>query len=57
MTQSQQDERLEHLTFAAADDATALAHLCGPLDENIRQMETILNVSIARRGEIGRAHV
>lgn len=50
MTQSQQDERLEHLTFAAADDATALAHLCGPLDENIRQMETILNVSIARRG-------
>ena len=50
MTQSQQAERLEHLTFAAADDATALAHLCGPLDENIRQMETILNVSIARRG-------
>ncbi|MDO5531033.1 PhoH family protein [Sutterella sp.] len=27
-----------------------LAHLCGPLDENIRQIETILSVTISRRG-------
>ena len=28
-----------------------LANLCGPLDENLRQIETALDVSIARRGE------
>ena len=30
---------------------TQLANLCGPLDENLRQIETALDVSIARRGE------
>ena len=28
-----------------------LANLCGALDENLRQIETALDVSIARRGE------
>ena len=28
-----------------------LANLCGVLDENLRQIETALDVSIARRGE------
>jgi phosphate starvation-inducible PhoH-like protein len=28
-----------------------LANLCGPLDENLRQIETALDVAIARRGE------
>lgn len=28
-----------------------LANLCGPLDENLRQIETALDVMIARRGE------
>src|SRR5574340_1174706 len=32
-------------------DNQRLAHLCGVLDENLRQIETALEVSIARRGE------
>ncbi len=32
-------------------DNQRLAHLCGPLDENLRQVETALEVSIAHRGE------
>ena len=32
-------------------DNVQLANLCGPLDENLRQIETALDVSIARRGE------
>jgi len=32
-------------------DNQRLANLCGPLDENLRQIETALDVSIARRGE------
>ena len=42
---------MEQLSFSASAGQTALAHLCGPLDENLRQMETILGVKIARRGE------
>ena len=32
-------------------DNIRLANLCGPLDENLRQMETAFDVTIARRGE------
>ncbi|MDD2721374.1 MAG: PhoH family protein [Gallionella sp.] len=32
-------------------DNRRLAHLCGPFDENLRQIETALEVNIARRGE------
>jgi len=32
------------------EDNTRLAHLCGPLDENIKQIETALDVNINRRG-------
>ena len=32
-------------------DNQRLANLCGPLDENLRQIETALEVTIARRGE------
>ena len=32
-------------------DNTLLANLCGPLDENIRQIETAYDVTIARRNE------
>src|ERR1700704_2182144 len=32
-------------------DNQRLANLCGALDENLRQMETALDVTIARRGE------
>lgn len=42
---------IEQLSFSASAAQTALAHLCGPLDENLRQMETILGVKIVRRGE------
>ena len=33
-------------------DNQRLANLCGVLDENLRQIETALDVSIARRGEL-----
>ncbi len=32
-------------------DNERLANLCGPLDENLRQIETAFDVTIARRGE------
>ena len=32
-------------------DNDRLANLCGPLDENLRQIETAFDVNIARRGE------
>lgn len=32
------------------EDNTRLANLCGPLDENIKQIETALDVNINRRG-------
>jgi phosphate starvation-inducible PhoH-like protein len=32
-------------------DNARLAHLCGPFDENLRQIETALEVIISRRGE------
>ena len=32
-------------------DNTQLAHLCGPLDENLRQISAALDVTIFRRGE------
>jgi phosphate starvation-inducible PhoH-like protein len=39
------------VTFPDADN-TRLANLCGVLDENLRQIETALNVNVARRGEV-----
>jgi phosphate starvation-inducible protein PhoH and related proteins len=38
------------ISFTPVDN-TRLANLCGALDENLRQMETALDVSISRRGE------
>jgi len=38
------------ITFPEAENHR-LANLCGALDENLRQIETALNVNIARRGE------
>jgi len=39
------------ITFPDADN-TRLANLCGVFDENLRQIETALNVQIHRRGEV-----
>ena len=39
------------VSFPDADNSR-LANLCGVLDENLRQIETALNVTIARRGEV-----
>ncbi len=39
------------VAFTPADNHR-LANLCGALDENLRQIETALNVNIARRGEV-----
>ncbi len=39
------------LTLTPVDN-TRLANLCGVLDENLRQIETALNVTLARRGEV-----
>jgi phosphate starvation-inducible protein PhoH and related proteins len=38
------------VTLAPLDNER-LANLCGPLDENLRQIETAFDVTIARRGE------
>jgi phosphate starvation-inducible PhoH-like protein len=35
-------------------DNSRLANLCGPLDENLRQIETAYDVTVARRGEVCR---
>jgi phosphate starvation-inducible PhoH-like protein len=40
----------QEISFTPVDNAR-LASLAGPLDENLRQIETALDVSIARRGE------
>ena len=41
----------QHLEFTAPrDDNARLANLCGPLDENLRQIELALDVTLARRG-------
>lgn len=43
--------RMVALEFTAPkDDNVRLSHLCGPLDENLRQIEQALDVTIARRG-------
>jgi phosphate starvation-inducible PhoH-like protein len=40
-----------HLEFTAPrDDNARLANLCGPLDENLRQIEQALDVTLQRRG-------
>ncbi|MDR1888998.1 MAG: PhoH family protein [Zoogloeaceae bacterium] len=43
-------ERPLNLKLAPVDNLR-LSQLCGPLDENLRQIETALDVVIARRGE------
>jgi phosphate starvation-inducible protein PhoH and related proteins len=40
----------EEVSFEPVDNAR-LAALCEPLDANLRQIETALDVTIARRGE------
>src|SRR5258706_7588026 len=40
----------EEVAFRPVDNAR-LANLAGPVDANLRQIETALDVSIARRGE------
>jgi phosphate starvation-inducible PhoH-like protein len=43
-------ERPQALKLTPVDNRR-LARLCGPLDENLRQIETAMDVAIARRGE------
>jgi len=38
------------ISFSPVDNQR-LANLCGALDENLKQIETVLDVTIARRGE------
>ena len=42
----------ETLRFSADAGNADLAALCGPLDENLRQIETIVGVRIQRRGDV-----
>lgn len=44
----------EVLRYSADAGNAELAALCGPLDENLRQIENILNVRISRRGDVFR---
>ncbi|MCG5030278.1 PhoH family protein [Mesosutterella sp. OilRF-GAM-744-9] len=45
---------LRRIEFSADADNTSLANLTGPLDSNLRQIETILDVAISRRGSLFR---
>ena len=45
---------VRHLEFSADASNSELACLAGPLDENLRQIENILEVSISRRGNLFR---
>ena len=49
LTQPLKSRPLE-LSLSPADNQR-LANLCGTLDENLRQIETVLDVTIARRGD------
>jgi phosphate starvation-inducible PhoH-like protein len=44
------DSQISYFEFEPVDNPR-LARLCGPFDENLRQVETALEVGIARRGE------
>ena len=44
----------ETLRYSADAGNAELSALCGPLDENLRQIENILNVRISRRGDVFR---
>ena len=50
MTKAPPKSRPHELVLSPVDN-TLLANLCGPLDENIRQIATAFDVTIARRGE------
>ena len=50
MTTTRRKPPTEEVAFKPVDN-TRLAALCGPLDANLRQIETALDVTIARRGE------
>jgi len=50
VTKAPPKSRPHELVLSPVDN-TLLANLCGPLDENIRQIATAFDVSIARRGE------
>ena len=49
ITESLKPQPVE-VSFSPVDNQR-LANLCGVLDENLRQIETVLDVAIARRGE------
>ena len=51
---SNEKEETRQLEFSADASNAELANLTGPLDANLRQIETILDVSIARRGNVFR---
>lgn len=51
---SNEKEEMRQLEFSADASNAELANLTGPLDANLRQIETILDVSIARRGNVFR---
>jgi phosphate starvation-inducible PhoH-like protein len=50
MTTTRRRQASEEVAFKPVDNSR-LAALCGPLEANLRQIETALDVGIARRGE------
>jgi len=50
-TEAQSGKAADPVHLTLTGDAARLANLCGPLDENLRQIEAALGVSLARRGE------
>ena len=50
----QERKEIRQLEFSADASNAELSSLAGPLDANLRQIETILDVNIARRGNVFR---
>jgi phosphate starvation-inducible protein PhoH and related proteins len=50
LTTNRRRQATQEVAFTPVDN-TRLAALCGPLDSHLRQIETALDVAIARRGE------
>ena len=54
MQKEQERKEIRQLEFSADASNAELSSLAGPLDANLRQIETILDVNIARRGNVFR---
>lgn len=45
-------EQVERTSFSSSADNSTLALVCGPLDENLRELASVLGVEVRRRGSV-----